>query len=166
MTTPSTSDLLRLMAHDGEDLEVIASVLQDSLTRPSLIVYHKHQLSLTLAMNRFCWEQVRQETQHDDSSAQEKNTPQAPSKRVWSLVRVEDVLEVKARNFPAQDSQQPVQFLTMFFTPHEHAEKAPGGFLHLVFAGGAELSLEVEAINITLMDISEHWEALSMPEHS
>jgi hypothetical protein len=39
------------------------------------------------------------------------------------------------------------------------------GVLRLVLSGGAEIAIEVEALSVTLTDLSRPWEAKAVPSH-
>ena len=50
-------DPLRLLAEDADDLSVISAALQDAVARIGDIAYEKASRRLTLAFNRYRWEQ-------------------------------------------------------------------------------------------------------------
>src|SRR5258708_40203391 len=47
---------LRLLAEDADDLAIISGALQDAVTRIGDISWEKRHRRLTIAFNRFCWE--------------------------------------------------------------------------------------------------------------
>jgi hypothetical protein len=74
----------------------------------------------------------------------------------------DNVLSVKALNVRQTDPDAVIELLALRFEP-----KAEGaGYIDLMLAGGGRIRLEVEAIEATLRDISEHWPARARPAHS
>ncbi len=56
-----------------------------------------------------------------------------------------------------------LSLLTINFTPN--GAEDPSGTVLLVFAGGSEIRLDVEAIDAGLTDVSGDWAALARPDH-
>ena len=56
-----------------------------------------------------------------------------------------------------------LSLLTVGFTPN--GAEDPSGTVLLVFAGGAEIRLEVESLEAGLTDVSGDWAALGRPDH-
>ena len=54
-----------------------------------------------------------------------------------------------------------IELLTIEFEPGE----APGGVVVLSFAGGGDLRLEVECVDVALADVSEPWPVRRKPAH-
>ena len=64
------------------------------------------------------------------------------------------MLEVKSQGMDLKEKESLLPFLAMRFTP----ASPPGGFVHLIFAGGAQIKLKVEALDIHFHDLDESWE--------
>ncbi|MFN3353194.1 MAG: DUF2948 family protein, partial [Brevundimonas sp.] len=47
---------LRLLAHDGDDLQIISAALQDAIVHPADIAWDRRARTLTVELSRFCWE--------------------------------------------------------------------------------------------------------------
>jgi hypothetical protein len=138
VTTP-----LRLIAQDEEDLKVISAALQDAVAKIGDIAFEPGSRQLTIAFNRFRWEEGRGE-------------------RVRSAVQLGGVLGLKSRNLRRDAKTAVVELLALSFQPGE----APGGVVTFAFAGGGDLCAEVECIDAALADLSAPWPTPRKPEHS
>lgn len=135
---------LRLLAYDAEDLALVSAALQDAVLKLGDIRYEPEMRRLTLALNRYRWE--------DRRGARE---------RVRSAVQLGDVAAVRARGLRLGVSEAVVSLLTVEF----EASEAPGGALHFRFAGGGDLRVEVDCIDLALADVSQPWPARGVPRH-
>ncbi|WP_082496231.1 DUF2948 family protein [Brevundimonas sp. Leaf363] len=134
------SDPLRLLAEDGEDLQIISAALQDAILRPVDIRWEKASRRVTVTLSRFCWE--------------------CGGERVRSALQFGDVEAVQSRDLPrAPDA--PLLLLAVGFQPGE----APGGDVILMFAGGGDMRIRVECLDAVLVDLSERWPASGEPAH-
>jgi hypothetical protein len=138
VTTP-----LRLIAQDEEDLKVISAALQDAVAKIGDIAFEPASRQLTIAFNRFRWEEGRGE-------------------RVRSAVQLGGVLGVQSRNLRRDAKAAVVELLALRFEPGE----APGGVVTFAFAGGGDLRADVECIDAALADLSAPWPTPRKPEHS
>lgn len=134
---------LRLIAQDEEDLKVISAALQDAVAKIGDIAFEPAGHRLTIAFNRFRWEEGRGE-------------------RVRSAVQLGGVLGVQSRNLRRDAKGAVVELLALTFEPGE----APGGVVTFAFAGGGDLRAEVECIDAALADLSAPWRTPRKPEHS
>jgi hypothetical protein len=137
MTAP-----LRLIAQDEEDLKVISAALQDAVAKIGDIAFEPANGQLTIAFNRFCWEEGK-------------------GGRVRSAVQLGCVLGVQSRNLRREAKGAVVELLALTFEPGE----APGGVVTFAFAGGGDLRAEVECIDAALADLSAPWPTPRKPEH-
>lgn len=134
---------LRLRAEDAEDLKVISAALQDAVAKVGDIRHDAHARTLTVALNRFRWEDARRQ------------------ERVRAALQLGGVMSVQARRVKREPADAVVELLAMDFEPGE----APGGELRLSFAGGGDLRCQVEAVDAVLADFSPPWPARSRPRH-
>ncbi len=144
MSTP-----LNLHAVDEVDLAVIAASLQDAVVLRHDLAFQPKQRRFAFMANRFVWE---------DGIG--KGSRSEPS-RVRSGVHFDFVQSVQARDLPAEDSDVPLELLTISVDPQ--AEGA--AVLTLLFAGGGAIRLGVECIDCTIRDVSETWPATMRPDH-
>lgn len=131
---------LRLLAEDGEDLQIISAALQDAVLRPVDIVWERAARRLTVTLSRFCWE--------------------CGGTRVMSAMQFGDVQAVKSRRLP-RAPESALELLALDFEPTE----APGGRVILMFAGGGDLRIDVECLDAVLADLSDRWPARVAPHH-
>lgn len=141
------SGMLKLMAEDAADLDIIAAAAQDALLRVGDISYDKKARRFAALLNRFRWE-----------LAEEKG----PFERVRSALSLESVLSVKSRKVRMGSPDAVASLLSISFVP---AEEPPGGQVFLVFAGGGEIALEVECLDALLMDMGAAWRTPRRPDH-
>ena len=134
---------LRLLAEDAEDLGVMSAALQDGIAKVGDIVYEPATKRLTIALNRFRWE-----------------CPEGGG-RVRSALQLGSVLSVKARRIKRDPPDAVVELLAIEFRPAD----PPGGEVVLSFAGGADLSVEVECIDAVVADLSSPWPSPNAPRH-
>jgi hypothetical protein len=137
---------LKWLASDAEDLVVMSSALQDAIAQVGDIKFDGLARTLTLVCNRFRWELP------DYGKGQ----------RVAAALRIDGGLEVKARGIDRSNSQALAVLLSIEFAPDE---EAPGGVITLIFAGGGQMRLTVEMIDVMLADISPAHRAGARPNH-
>jgi hypothetical protein len=138
---------LKLLAQDAEDLAVISAVLQDAVAKIGDIRWDAQGRTLTLACNRFRWE---------------AGGKKAAGERVRSALQLGDVTGVQARNLKRDAKGAIVELLAVAFEPGE----APGGVVLLTFAGGGDLRVGVECLDVALADVSEPWATPRRPGHA
>jgi DUF2948 family protein len=138
---------LTLTAEDEEDLAIISAHLQDAVTRIGDLAYLPKTRRFAAFVNRYCWE----------------GCPEGSvGERTRSGLHFDNVLNVKALNVRQNDPDAVVELLALRFEP-----KGEGaGYINVLLAGGGCIRLEVEAIEGSLRDVSEHWPARARPAHS
>ena len=136
---------LRLLAQDAEDLAVLSAALQDAVARIGDIHWDAQARTLTLACNRFRWESGGK-----------------TGERVRSALQLGDVTGVQARNLKRDAKAAIVELLSISFEPGE----TPGGTVLLTFAGGGDLRVGVDCLDVVLADVSEPWATPRRPGHA
>ena len=142
MTDPAP---LKLLAQDVEDLAVISAALQDAVAKIGDIRWDASARTLTLACNRFRWESGTKKGQ-----------------RIRSALQLGDVTGVQARKLRRDAKGAVVELLSVAFEPGE----APGGAVLLTFAGGGDLKVSVDCLDVILADVSEAWSTPRRPGHA
>ncbi len=142
---PPKNEGLKLLAQDAEDLAVISAALQDAVAKIGDIRWDASARTLTLACNRFRWE----------SGAKK-------GERIRSALQLGDVTGVQARKLRRDAKQAVVELLSVAFEPGE----APGGAVLLTFAGGGDLKVSVDCLDVILADVSEPWATPRKPGHA
>jgi hypothetical protein len=142
---------LRLLAHDADDLAVLSAALQDAIAKIGDIRWDAQARTLTLACNRFRWE----------GPGSEKRAK--TGERVRSALQFGDVAGVQARNLRRDAKGAVVELLSIGFEP---AEEAPAGVVILTFAGGGDMRVSVDCLDVALADVSEPWSTPRTPGHA
>lgn len=139
---------LKLMALDGEDLEVISAHTQDATVRVGDMGFAKADRRFALIMNRYAWE--------DDATK-----PARAGVRKRAGLHFEGVTAVRSTGFNPNATDGVLNLLAIRFVPRE----APGGVVELTFAGGGAVALDVELLEARLTDFGAAWAARLKPGH-
>ena len=136
---------LKLLAEDEDDLAVIPAALQYAVAKVGDIEWDPKGRRFTLALNRYLWE-----------------TPAGLlGARVRAGLQFASVLAVKSRNLRRDPPEAVVELLALSFEPAD----PPGGAIRLAFAGGGDVELTVECVDVALADVSSPWPTPSTPAH-
>ena len=142
-------DLLKFVALDGEDLEVVSTHLQDAVVKSSEVLWRPDEHRLVMALNRFDWEGAVQ--------------PSGPEyRRRRAALRFERVQSCKCRGVDPQQKDVVLNLLSVEF----NESNAPGGIVTLNFSGGAAIRLEVECLEAELADLGPTWTTATCPAHA
>ena len=143
---------LRLKAEDAEDLSVITALVQDAVLPASEMRWQKGRRRFACLLNRFRWE--------DKHKAERSGRA---FERVQSVLAFDDVMGVAQQGIDARDVDTVLSLLTVEFEAGEDGT----GRMVLSFAGDGAVALEVEAINVTLQDVTRPYRAPSghAPSH-
>lgn len=144
---------LRLRAESVEDLTVLSALVQDAVTESSEIAWARRHRRFVLLVNRFRWE---------DAPAAERQG--RPFERVRALLVIDGVLSARSNGVDPRERDVVVSLLTLAFQPGEDG----GGTLRLLLAGDGEIALDVEALDVTLTDVTRPYRAPSghRPDHA
>jgi len=134
--------LLRLLAQDAGDLQVISAAVQDAVAKVGDIAFEPKARRLTLAFNRYRWEA-------------------GGGERVRSAVQLGGVLGVQFRKIRRGAPDAVLELLAVTFEPGD----APGGVVTFSFAGGGDIRATVECIEAVLADVSRPWPTPRKPTH-
>ena len=138
---------LKLLAQDADDLSVISAALQDAVAKIGDIRWDASARTLTLACNRFRWEAAGKK---------------GKGERIRSALQLGDVTGVQARKLRRDAKGAVVELLSIAFEPGE----APGGAVLLTFAGGGDLKVNVDCLDVVLADVSDAWSTPRRPGHA
>ncbi len=143
---------LALIAADTDDLAVIAALLQDAVFPASEMRWLARERRFALLLNRFRWE--------DFEAARRQNRPY---ERVQTLLVADDVLKVASQGVRPGDPDTILSLLDITFEPAGDG----AGALIFTLAGDGAIRLDVEAINLTLKDVTRPYSAPSRkaPQH-
>jgi hypothetical protein len=143
-----STDLLKFVVLDEEDLEVVSAHVQDAVVKTGDVMWRPLEKRVVVALNRFDWE-----------SAQNGG---AEFHRRRAALRFERVLSCKCRDI---DPAGPDTVLNLLAVEFAEAEP-PSGVVTLTFSGGKALRLEVECLEAELADLGPSWAACGCPAHA
>ncbi len=143
---------LNLGAVDAEDLNVISALVQDAILPATEMRWLPAERQLAVLLNRLRWEDV--------PAAQKRDRP---VERVQSLLVVSDVMRVASQGVDRTDSDTVLSVLSVEFEPGEDG----AGHVIVTLAGDGALRAEVEALDVSLKDVTRPYLAPSrkLPEH-
>lgn len=136
---------LNLKAFETDDLPVISALVQDAVFPGSELRFLPSKRRFALLINRFRWEDKARRAE-----------------RVQSLLSFEDVLKVESQGV-SRDKNTVYSALSLEFQPGEDGT----GTLILTLAGDGAIRLSVEALDVTLRDMTRPYRAPSgkIPRH-
>ena len=143
---------LRLMAFDAKDLEVISSLAQDAVFPATEMSWRPKERRFAVLLNRFRWEDV--------SAAEQRARPY---ERVQTVVTIEGAQKVRSQGVDRQDGDLILSLLSIAFVPGEDGD----GQVQLTLAGDGLIEVDVEALEVTLRDVTRPYvsPSKSQPTH-
>ena len=142
---------LYLGAVTSEDLEVISSILQDSIFCVKDLAWSKKKRQVAVLVNRFRWE-------NNSAYSMKKTTPE----RVRSLLIVDNVLNLSSQGIDRSDINAPLNLLKLDLNQSKNSI-----FLTLLLSDFGAIRCEVEAIELSMKDVTRPQKAKSgkIPNH-
>lgn len=141
-------DALKLIALDGQDLNVISAHVQDAVLKVGDLEFLPAAKRFVLAMNRFAWER-------------KSGFLRRQNERRQSVLHFDRVLGAKTSGIARNKPDEVLSLLAVSYVPID----APAGIVELIFAGGGAVMLDVECVEARLADIGGAWQASSRPRH-
>ncbi|WP_417818342.1 DUF2948 family protein [Tritonibacter scottomollicae] len=143
---------LNLGAYEAADLEVISSLVQDAVFPVTEMSWRASARRFAILMNRFRWE--------DRPAAERRGRAY---ERVQSVMVVDNVLGIASQGIDRSDKNVILSLLSATFEPGEDG----AGHLLLTLAGDGAIRLSVEALDVTLKDVTRPYRAPSghVPQH-
>jgi hypothetical protein len=140
---------LNLGAFDVDDLKIISSLTQDAVFPASEMRWHRQGARFALLLNRVRWEDAGK-TRH-------------AAERVQSVLMFNNVQRVSSQGVEKGDTDTILSLLQIAFTEAD----APSGDVLLTLSGDGAIRLSVEALEVTLKDVTRPYVAPSrkFPEH-
>ena len=141
---------LNIGAFDKRDLEVVSSLVQDSILPTSEIKWLSNSDKLAILINRFRWE---------DTKLSHGENPE----RVRSLLMINHVKNISSSGFSPKQKDRILSILSISF---DGVEGGSGSVL-IVVSGNGGIRVEVDALEINLRDVTMPYIAPSglVPEH-
>jgi len=137
-----TADHLRLRAVDSESIGVVAAAIQDAIFSVGQVRYDTRGRSFTLRLSRY---------RHEVTS---------PS-RIESGLRFDSILSVRRQGVSQDADEAYAVILDLTFNETEDGQ----GVCLLSLAGGGQIELSVETVDITLADIGDARPTKKIPQH-
>lgn len=134
---------LNLGALDAEDLRVLSSLAQDAVFPASEMRWLRGDRRFLVLLNRMRWE----------DSGTERHAPE----RVQSVLTIEHVEAVASTSVPRGDADTVLSLLAIEFSQTD----APSGHVTLTLAGDGAIRLSVEALELSLRDVTRPYRAPS-----
>lgn len=143
---------LYLGAEDADDLRVISALVQDSILTGADMTWDRRRKRFAMLINRFRWED------RDAARAQRRAV-----ERVRSMLVVREVQGVRSWAIDRRDSDLILSVLSVSWVAGEDGT----GVVHITLAGDGAIALSVEALDVTLRDVTRPYAAPSgrVPEH-
>ena len=144
----STTDLIKFVVLDEEDLQVVSAHLQDAVVKAADVLWRPAENRVVVGLNRFDWEGAR------------ADHPRYRRRR--AALRFERVQSCKCRSLNPAGKDAVLNLLAV-----EYAETVvPSGVITLIFSGGGALRLEVECLEAELADLGPTWTTAVCPAHA
>ena len=140
-------DLLKLVALDNDDVDVLSAHVQDSVVKIGDIMWRPAEKRLVVVINRFDWECAQ--------------SVAPPYRRRRAALRFERVNAFKHRNVACGEKDAVLNLLAVEFIPTD----TPAGQVILTFSGGGALRLDVECLEAELADLGPEWATACCPDH-
>ena len=143
---------LRLMAQGAQDVPVLSALLQDAVFPMGEMTWDRRRRRFALMVNRFRWED------RDAAAAGHRGY-----ERVQAVLVVEGVLTVQSQGIDRSDRDTVLSVLDLAFVAGDEG----AGRLILTLAGDGAIALEVEALDLSLQDVTRPYLAPSgkVPSH-
>lgn len=145
-----TTEPLKLLALDNEDLKIVSAHLQDAVLRVADMVYLPSEQRFAAVLNRFDW--LAAVTDNSDGSL----------RRCRCALRFDRVLRAQVHNITPGEPRAVVELLAITYEELE----PPAGIITLIFAGDGAIRLEVECIEAELRDLGAVWQTATKPQHA
>ena len=142
--------MLKLIALDKQDLEIISAHVQDSIVQIGDIDWIPNEKRFLIALNRFLWEK------EESSKNQSK-----PHERCFSVLHFNRVQAVKSRGIKQAEKEAFLSLLSVEFDE----TNADSCVIVFKFAAGATIQLKVECIEAQFTDVSNTWATENKPKH-
>jgi len=133
---------MALRALDAEDLKVISTLTQDAIFPASEMTWDSRRRRFALLLNRFRWEDRGQ-----------RRLPE----RVQAVLVIEDALKVSSQGVSRGDADTILSLLSLDWQAGEDGT----GKITLTLAGDGAIAVDVEALEVTLKDVTRPYRAPS-----
>lgn len=151
-----TADLLRLVAKDEVDLEVVSALLQDAIVTGADMHYDAHHNCFMVVANRFCWERPALTDLRDSNG-------RAVHERTLCGVRINHVTAVQKQRWPVDWRSAFLNLLALKLVTMP--QQACDYVIEFSFSGGPSVRVTAEQISIALGDLDSGRPTNLEPRH-
>lgn len=144
--------MIRLLALDVKDLEIISALVQDAVLKVADISRSKSG-TFAMEMNRFAWDKAPKTILGF--------APVKTKERRKSVLHFARVVNAQMSGITRSKTDEILSLLAIKFTP----TSAPAGTIELTFSGSGSIRLEVECVECQLTDSGAAWAAIATPQH-
>lgn len=137
---------LNLLARDAEDLAVLSALVQDAVFPATEMKWDRKARKFALLINRFRWE---------DRAAAEAQ--RRPYERAQAVLLIADAGAVRTQGLDRRDSDTILSLMSLSWTPGEDGM----GTVTLTLAGDGAIAVDVEALDVSLRDVTRPYRAPS-----
>lgn len=143
---------MHLVARDADDLAVISALVQDAVFPATDMTWDRRARRFGVLLTRFQWE---------DRAAAEAE--RRAYQRVRALLWIDDVLAVQTHGIDRRADDTVLSLLSMAFEPGADG----AGRLVMTLAGDGAVAVEVEALEVSLRDVTRPHIAVAAraPDH-
>ena len=145
-----TSEPIKLVALDHDDLKILSAHLQDAVLRMSDMVYMPAERHFAAVLSRFDW-----------LAAETDGGRPSNMRRCRCALRFDKVTRAQVQKIRPGDPCAVAELLALTY----EEDSPPGGYITLYFAGGGGVRLEVECIEAELHDLGDSWRTAVKPMH-
>lgn len=137
---------LRLKAETSDDLQILSALVQDAIFTGADLNWNSKARRFDLLINRFRWE---------DADAAKRQS--RAFERVRAVLSIEDVISVASQGVDKGDKDMILSLMSLDFVPSIDGM----GALTLILSGDGAIKLELEAISLSLTDVTQPYIAPS-----
>lgn len=137
---------LNLGALEPDDLEVISALVQDAVFPITEMTWRPAERRFAVLLNRFRWEDA------ENAKRRGRNV-----ERVRSVLVFDNVVKVASQGIDRSDKDVVLSLMALNFNQGEDGS----GHVELTLAGDGALRLAVEALDVTLKDVTRPYIAPS-----
>ena len=152
---------LRLKAEDLDDLQVISACVQDAVVKVGDMAYVPRTRQFAVMLNRYRWENAAQPGDVRFADVVKGRAPN-PRERVRAGLAFGSVLRARRQGIAQQAAEQVLSLLAI----EAQAGADAAATITLIFAGGAQVRLDVECVDVRLEDLGQPWPVRRRPAHA
>ena len=151
--------IFRVRAESVADLEIVSSMLQDSIVPVGDIKYIPSQKRFFMVCQRFCWE-LMEDPKYNNEVPNEPRSQKSHELEIYQrclcALVFDEINFVRTKGLNLNNRKQYLNFL---------AFNLENDCLDLVFSGDKTIRLEMNNVSLRAEDIGQSWPTSACPEH-